>query len=50
MEAYSVVLGLGSLLQVVGALGSLIGVGLSETGSVLDGFKDLLDQLISLQG
>jgi hypothetical protein len=48
--AYSVVLGLGSLFQVVGALGSLIGVGLSEAGSILDRFKDLLDQLISLQG
>jgi len=45
--AYSIVLRLGSLLQVVGALSSLIGVGLSETGSVLDRFKDLLDQLTS---
>jgi hypothetical protein len=41
--AYSVVLGLGSLLQVVSALCSLIGIGLSEAGSVLDRFEDLLD-------
>ena len=45
--AYSIVLRPRSLLQVVGALGSLIGVGLSKAGSVLDRFKDLLVQLTS---